>query len=173
VVGHLVSSAAGLLVVALAGTFPDAQQALPLKLGLAVGLATLFMQLFDADHPPAAATAAIPVLLPSPVAPLLLPLHMAWGGMVASLALLAWNRMWFDFPPPEAEGCTPCLGLRQGRLETLGLGICALGTFGMALRPLWEFLYSSGLGAMALGGLVLLFQHFAASRLATAAPDRS
>jgi len=167
VVGHLVSSAAGLAAIALGNAFFEPQQALalPLKLGLAVGLATVLMQLFDADHPPAAATAAIPVLLPLPVAPLLLPLHMAWGGMVASLGLLAWNRLWFDFPPPEAEGCTPCLGLRQGRLEALGLGFCALGTFGMALRPLSESAYLGGVIAMALGGLELLLQHFAAAKV--------
>ena len=172
VVGHLVSSVAGLLAVALGEGFfePRSALALPITLGLAVALSSVFMQLFDADHPPAAATAAIPVLLPVPVAPLLLPLHMAWGGMVASLALLAWNRLWFDFPPPEAEGCAPCLGLRQGRLETLGLCLCALGAAGMALRPLSGALYQGGLDAMALGGLVLSLQHFAAARLAPGQP---
>lgn len=175
VVGHLVSSAAGLAAIALGDAFLEHQQALalPFKLGLAVGLATVLMQLFDADHPPAAATAAIPVLLPLPVTPLLLPLHMAWGGMAASLAILAWNRMWFDFPPPETEGCAPCLGLRQGRLEALGLGFCALGTLGMALRPLSESLYLGGLIVMALGGLELLLQHFVAAKMtAVEASDR-
>lgn len=170
IAGHLVSSVAGLMAIALGNAFLEPQDALalPLKLGLAVGLATVFMQLFDADHPPAAATAAIPVLLPLPVEPLLLPLHMAWGGMIASLAILAWNRLWFDFPPPEAEGCASCLGLRQGRMEALGLCICALGTLGMALRPLSATVYLCGLGAMGMGGLVLMFQHFAAARVSAA-----
>lgn len=161
IAGHLVSSVAGVLAVSLGDALvaPSSWAALPLKLGLAVGLAALFMQLCDADHPPAAATAAIPVILPLPVEPLLLPLHMAWGGVIASLAALAWNRVWFDFPPPEAEDCPRCLGLRQSRAETLGLGLCLLASLGMALRPLSATLYQCGLGLMAVGGLVLLLQH--------------
>lgn len=167
IAGHLAASVAGLAAIALGDALvaPGQALALPLKLGLAVGLATILMQVFDADHPPAAATAAIPVLLPLPVEPLLLPLHMAWGSVLASLAALAWNRLWFDFPPPEAEGCPPCLGLRQGRLEALGVCLCALGALCMALRPLSRTLYLCGLGVMAVGGLVLLLQHFASARL--------
>lgn len=163
VAGHLLSSLAGVAAVAagnaLAGGQPDI--ALPLKLGLAVALAAALMQLCDADHPPAAATAAIPALLPLPVEPWLLPLHMAWGGMLASLIALGWNRLWFDFPPPEGEGCPACLGLRQGRAETVGLGLCLLGFLGMATRPLSVTLYGLGLTLTALGGAVLSLQHFA------------
>lgn len=172
VVGHLLSSIAGLAAVAagdaLAAGLPDI--ATPLKLGLAVALAAALMQLCDADHPPAAATAAIPVLLPLPVEPHLLPLHMAWGGMAASLAALAWNRLWFDFPPPEAEGCPACLGMRQGRMETLGLAACLLGGLGMACKPLWLGLYNGGLAVMAGGGLLLALQHFAQARLVSGRP---
>jgi hypothetical protein len=164
IVGHLVSGAAGLLAIqaggALSGWLPTAA-GLPLKLGLAVALAALFMQLFDADHPPAAATAAIPVLLPLPMEPLLLPLHMAWGSVIAVLAALAWNRVWFDYPAPEGEGCPRCAGLHQTRAETLGLGLCVLATALMGLRPLWPGLYQAGLLVMLLGGLVLMLQHFA------------
>jgi hypothetical protein len=163
VAGHLLSSIAGVAAViagdALAADSPDI--AVPLKLGLAVLLAALLMQLCDADHPPAAATAAIPAILPLPVAPWLLPLHMAWGGMLAALLALAWNRLWFDFPPPEAEGCPACLGLRQGRAETTGLGICLLGFFCMAARPLSPAAYILGLALMALGGGVLALRHLA------------
>jgi hypothetical protein len=162
IVGHLVSSVAGILAVAagdaLANAFggPDpAAWAVPLKLGLAVGLAAIFMQLCDADHPPAAATAAIPVLLPLPCAPLLLPLHMAWGAVLAVAFALAWNRVWFEFPAPEAEAGPTCLGLHQGRLETVGLGLCLLATVLMGLKPLSQALYQGGLWLMLPGGLVL------------------
>ena len=168
IVGHLVSSVAGLLAV-LAGE--ALHQPLPavavvsLKLALAVGLAAAFMQVCDADHPPAAATAAIPVILPLPVEPLLLPLHMAWGAVVAVLCALAWNRVWFTYPPPEGEDCPMCLGLHQGRLEMLGLGLCVLATVLMGLRALSVPCYQAGLWAMLLGGLVLMLQHFAEARL--------
>lgn len=162
VAGHLLSSIAGVAAViasdALAADSPDI--AVPLKLGLAVLLAALLMQLCDADHPPAAATAAIPALLPLPVEPWLLPLHMAWGGMLASLIALGWNRLWFDFPSPEAEGSPACLGLRQGRAETVGLALCLAGLLGMAARPLFSALYGLGLALMAVGGVVLTLQHF-------------
>jgi len=173
IVGHLVSSVAGVLVLLAGGSLAEllpAAALLPLKLGLAVGLATVFMQVFDADHPPAAATAAIPVLLPLPVEPLLLPLHMAWGAVIAVLCALAWNRVWFSFPPPEAEGCPLCLGLHQGRLETLGLGLCVLAAVLMGLRPLALPLYEAGLWTMLLGGLVLTLQHFAEASLVSG-PD--
>lgn len=163
IVGHLVSSVAGLLTVAggdaLAQALPVAA-ILPLKLGLAVGLAAAFMQVFDADHPPAAATAAIPVLLPLPVEPLLLPLHMAWGAVIAVLCALAWNRVWFSYPPPEAEGCPLCLGLHQGRMEALGLGLCLLAAVLMGLRALSVPCYQAGLWIMLLGWLVLMLQPF-------------
>jgi len=168
VVGHLVSSVAGLLAVlagdALVQTLPEAS-IIPFKLGLAVGLAAVFMQIFDADHPPAAATAAIPVILPLPVAPLLLPLHMAWGAVIAVLCALAWNRVWFTYPPPEGEDCPLCLGLHQGRLEMLGLGLCVLAAVLMGLRALFVPCYQAGLWLMLLGGIVLTFQHFAEARL--------
>jgi CBS-domain-containing membrane protein len=167
VAGHLISSVAGVLAVfagrALAP--PPSGLYVPLTLGLAVALAAMFMQLCDADHPPAAATAAIPAILPLPVDPWLLPLHMAWGGVIASLAALAWNRLRFDFPPPDAEDCPQCLGLRQNRAETAGLGLCLAATLLMALRQLSATLYQLGLALMAAGGLILLLQHFGRARL--------
>lgn len=172
IVSHLVSSAAGLLAILagdiLVGRMP-ADLTLTLKLGIAVALAAAFMQIFDADHPPAAATAAIPVILPLPVEPMLLPLHMAWGAVVAVLAALAWNRIWFDYPAPEDEGCPTCLGFHQTRLETLGLGLSVLGAAFMCLRPLSRLLYEAGLCAISLGGLVLMLQHFSAGILVSRA----
>jgi len=168
IVGHLVSSVAGLLAVLAGDALVQALPApaiLPLKLGLAVGLAAVFMQVFDADHPPAAATAAIPAILPLPMAPFLLPLHMAWGAVIAVLCALAWNRVWFTYPPPEGEGCPLCLGLHQGRAEMLGLGLCVLAAVLMALRPLSEPVYQAGLLGMLAGGLVLMLQHFVGASL--------
>ncbi|HBR07000.1 MAG TPA: hypothetical protein DD766_08435 [Desulfovibrio sp.] len=175
IVGHLVSSAAGVLAVAvgeaLDGLLGGALVAF--KLGLAVGLAALFMQIFDADHPPAAATAAIPAILPLPVAPLLLPLHMAWGAVIAVLAALLWNRIWFAYPPPETEDCPRCLGLYQGRLETAGLVLTAAAALLMGLRTVFPALYEPGLGLMLLGGLLLLFQPLREARIAGQEPPRA
>ncbi|WMW65688.1 HPP family protein [Nitratidesulfovibrio liaohensis] len=159
IAGHLVSSLAGLLAMsangALHGVLPHwAAQAG--ALGLAVALAALFMQLADADHPPAAATAAIPVLLPLPMPPLLLPLHMAWGAVVAVLAAMAWNGVWFAYPAPEGENCPKCLGLHQDRVEGGAFLACVLGAALMALRPLGNAVYEAGLGVLGLGGLLLV-----------------
>lgn len=159
IAGHLVSSVAGLLAMsaggALHGVLPHwAAQAG--ALGLAVALAALFMQLADADHPPAAATAAIPVLLPLPMPSLLLPLHMAWGAVLAVLAAMAWNRVWFAYPAPEGENGPKCLGLHQDRLETCAFLACVLGAALMALRPLGDEVYVAGLYALALGGLAFV-----------------
>ena len=165
IIGHMVSSVAGLLAVALGdslATLLNPGAIPPLKLGLAVALAALFMQMFDADHPPAAATAAIPVILPLPMEPLLLPLHMAWGGVIAVLAALLWNRVWFDYPAPEGEDCPMCLGLHLGRME---LGLCAGAAALMGLRPLSLKLYWCGMGVMSLGGLLLMLIPFTEARL--------
>ncbi|MGE4296495.1 MAG: HPP family protein [Desulfovibrionaceae bacterium] len=175
IVGHLVSSAAGVLAVIVGNALAPqltATMTVALKLGLAVTLAAVFMQVFDADHPPAAATAAIPAILPLPVEPLLLPLHMAWGGVVAVLCALAWNRFWFSYPAPEGENCPMCMGLHQGRAETLGLGVCVLAATLMGLRPLSQALYQAGLWAMLLGAAVLMFQHFFDARLVVAGEPR-
>jgi len=159
IAGHLVSSVAGLLAMsagrALHGVLPHgAAQAA--ALGLAVALAALFMQLADADHPPAAATAAIPVLLPLPMEPLLLPLHMAWGAVVAVLAAMAWNGVWFAYPAPEGEDCPRCLGLYQDKAETCALLACVLGAALMALRPAGGGVYEAGLAVLALGELAFV-----------------
>lgn len=168
IVSHFVSSVAGLLAIMAGDILADrlhADVVLPFKLGLSVALAAVFMQIFDADHPPAAATAAIPVILPLPMAPLLLPLHMVWGAVVAVLVALAWNRIWFDYPVPEDEGCSPCMGFHQNRMETLGLGASVLGAVLMCVRPLSQALYQAGLVVIFLSTIVLMVQHFAESKL--------
>ena len=125
IVGHFISTVGGLLGVhagqwLAAGT----EFAVPLKLGLAVLLAAALMQVLDADHPPAAATAAIPAILPLPAPELTLPLHMAWGGVVAVLVGVAWNRLWFECPPAEENCPRSWLGLGMEKADIAGCGVC-------------------------------------------------
>ncbi|QLA17657.1 HPP family protein [Desulfolutivibrio sulfoxidireducens] len=161
IAGHFVSAVGGLLAVfAVTRLVDDPALAVPLKLGLAVGLATVFMQVFDADHPPAAATAAIPAILPLPVDPLSLPVHMAWGAVLAVLLSLAWNRIWFEYPAQEDGACPAWGGIHMDRAEVLGFGACVAGFVLMALRPVSPFAYLAGVVVMFAGVSVLLFQHF-------------
>lgn len=161
IVGHFVSTVGGLLAVELVtATVSSPSLFIPLKLGAAVGLAAVFMQLFDADHPPAAATAAIPAILPIPADPLLLPLHMSWGAVLVVVFSLLWNRLWFDFPAPEDPSCPRNLGLAMSRAEAWGLILCTLATVLMGLKPLARQAYHAGLGVMGLGLMVLMLHHF-------------
>ncbi len=161
IVGHFVSTVGGLLALVLVTATVSAPALLiPLKLGVAVSLAAVFMQLFDADHPPAAATAAIPAILPIPADPLLLPLHMSWGAVLVVVFSLLWNRIWFDFPPPEDSSCPRSLGLAMSRAEASGLVLCILATVLMGLKPLALYSYHAGLGVMVLGLAVLMLHHF-------------
>ncbi len=171
VAGHFVSAAGGVLAVfAVTNLVDDPALAVPLKLGLAVGLATIFMQVFDADHPPAAATAAIPAILPLPVDPLSLPVHMAWGAVLAVILSLAWNRIWFEYPAPE-DGVRPAWGgFHMDRAEALGLAVCVAGFVLMALRPLSSLSYLVGVVVMFAGVSVLLFQHFFSAEIVRGDP---
>lgn len=164
IVGHFVSTVGGLTAVFLVTRWVTAPALLvPFKLGLAVTLAAVLMQVFDADHPPAAATAAIPAILPLPAEPFVLPLHMAWGGVLAVVFSMLWNRVWFTFPAPETEPGPACMGLALGRAEAAGLGACVLATVLMGLGGLAHWAYQAGLGLMLLGLGVLMFEHFFAA----------
>ena len=161
IVGHFVSTVGGLLAVyVVTGLVSTPSLLIPIKLGLAVCFAALFMQVFDADHPPAAATAAIPAVLPLPEDPLVLPLHMAWGGVIAVLFAMAWNRPWFNFPPPESSSSPQCLGMHMKRPEALGVGVCSAALVLMALKPFSLGLYHAGMVIMCVGVIVLMVQHF-------------
>ena len=163
IVGHFVSTVGGLLAVMLVTAMVHEPALLiPLKLGLAVTFAAIFMQVFDADHPPAAATAAIPAILPLPSDALVLPLHMAWGAVIAVLFSMAWSRPWFNYPPAENTSGPLCLGMHMERWETLGVGICTLAFVLMGLRPLSLWSYYGGLMIMLLGVILLMVQHFQA-----------
>jgi hypothetical protein len=166
IVGHFVSAVGGLLAILVFNKLVvDPDLAVPFKLGLAVAFAAVLMQVFDADHPPAAATAAIPAILPLPVAPVLLPLHMAWGGVIVALFSVAWNRPWFNFPAPEGSCSSTCLGIHMERREALGVGMCILAFALMALKPFALKAYRAGLITMLLGALVLMVEHFLGAEL--------
>jgi hypothetical protein len=165
IVGHFVSAVGGLAAVRagdwlLAGT----AWAVPGKLGLAVLLAAALMQLLDADHPPAAATAAIPAILPLPAPDWALPLHMAWGGVVVVVLAALWNRVWFECPTPDESGCRTWLGLGMDKPDIAGSGACVLAAALMAARPLSETAYQAGLGLMLAGLLILSLHHFTCAR---------
>jgi CBS-domain-containing membrane protein len=161
IVGHFIATVGGLLGVH-AGAFlaGGTQWLVPVKLGLAVLLASVFMQVLDADHPPAAATAAIPAILPLPASELVLPLHMAWGGVIAVLFALLWNRLWFEYPSPEEDSSKPLFGLYMSRADLAGSVICLAGFLPICLRPLSEAVYVAGLWIMLAGVLVLSTHHF-------------
>ncbi len=146
IVGHFISTVGGLLGVwGGQALFGGMALEVAVKLGLAVLLASVFMQILDADHPPAAATAAIPAILPIPADPLTLPLHMAWGGVVTVLFGMAWNRVWFKKTPGKADAAiTGCL-MDMDRPEFTGLVICTLGFLLMCLRPWSGGAYGCGL----------------------------
>lgn len=168
IVGHFIATVGGLAGVHagqwLAGS---TGLAVPLKLGLAVLLAAALMQVLDADHPPAAATAAIPAILPLPAPELLLPLHMAWGGVLAVLVGVLWNRIWFECPPPEESVPRSWLGLGMDKPDIAGSAACVAAAALMAARPLSEGIYTAGLWLMLAGVAVLSLHHFFNARLVT------
>jgi len=165
IAGHFVSTVGGLAAVfAVKWAVSDPALALPLTLGLAVALAAALMQVFDADHPPAAATAAIPAILPLPADTLALPVHMAWGAVLVVGFSLAWNRVWFEFPVPEdGVGRPRRLALERG--EVLGLLLCTAACALMALRPVSEGCYLAGMWMMLAGLAAFLAQPFVTGKL--------
>ncbi|KUG27673.1 hypothetical protein ASZ90_002460 [hydrocarbon metagenome] len=161
IAGHFVSTVGGLAAVfAVKWAVSDPALALPLTLGLAVALAAALMQVFDADHPPAAATAAIPAILPLPADTLALPVHMAWGAVLVVGFSLAWNRVWFEFPAPEDGECASRRRFGLERVELAGLALCAAAFALMALRPVSEGCYLAGMWVMLAGLATLLAQPF-------------
>jgi len=160
IVGHFVSAIGGLLGVSL-GTilFSGSDFLVPAKLGFGLLLAAVFMQITDSDHPPAAATAVIPAILPLPVKALFLPLHMAWGAVLAVIFAVAWNRFWFECPVPDDEASSTWFGLQMDKPDIAGSMICIFAFFLMCTKPWLPWLYKSGMAVMLLGLLVLSFHH--------------
>lgn len=161
IVGHFLSALCGLVGRETIQALPSTPElAMPLALGVAVLLAAVFMQLFDADHPPAVATAAIPVLLPLPVEPLLFPISMAWGATLTVLFAIVWNRVGFEFPVQDEENSHRTAGLFLPWPQIFGLGLCTLGFVLMCCKQLLPPLYLAGSGSMFLGVVVMGTHHF-------------
>ncbi|NLW81637.1 MAG: HPP family protein [Desulfovibrionales bacterium] len=169
IVGHFVATVGGLLGVAAGETLlGGTAMVLPAKLGLAVLLASALMQILDADHPPAAATAAIPAILPLPAPALVLPLHMAWGAILAVAFGVAWNRLWFECPPPE-DGCgRSWFNLGMQRADIVGTGACLAASLLMCARPWSIVVYQAGLWVMLAGLAVMSLHHFFGARVLVA-----
>lgn len=169
IVGHFISAVGGLLGVAAGeAMFGGTGLAIPVKLGLAVFFSAVFMQILDADHPPAAATAAIPAILPLPVPASMLPLHMAWGGVLAVVFTVVWNRVWFECPAPD-EGCPRSwFNLGMDKPDIAGTGICVLASLLMCARPWSAAVYTAGLWVMSAGLAVMSLHHFFGARVLVA-----
>lgn len=160
IVGHFVSAIGGLAGI-WSGEFlaGGTEFAIPLKLGLAVLYAGVLMQVFDADHPPAAATAVIPVVLPLPMAAHLFPVYMAWGATSTVLFALAWNRVWFEFPARDDDHCVKNAGLFMEKPQIFGLSVCLMSAVLMCCRNFDPLLHDIGAWGMTLGVLVLGLHH--------------
>ena len=160
IVGHFVSAVGGVLGVwvgeAIAG---GGNLAAATKLGVAVLFAAALMQACDADHPPAAATAAIPAILPMPVAWWLLPAHMAWGAVLVVVGSALWNRIWTECPAPEPETPRAWLGLNMEKSDIAGTAVCCLGFLLMCFSRLSEPVYLAGVVVITAGTVFLAFDH--------------
>jgi len=173
IVGHFISAVSGLLGVAAGNAmFGDTGLAIPVKLGLAVFFSAVFMQILDADHPPAAATAAIPAILPLPTSASILPLHMAWGAVLAVVFTVIWNRVWFECPAPE-EGCERSwLNLSLDKPDIAGTGICILASLLMCAKPWNASVYTAGLWVMSAGLAIMSLHHFFDAKVVVAKMER-
>lgn len=160
IVGHFVASIGGLAGV-WAGEFlaGGTDFAISMKLGLAVLFAAALMQIFDADHPPAAATAAIPVILPLPMPMYLLPVYMAWGATITVLFALAWNRVWFEYPVSDEDHRIRYAGLFMDKVQILGVALCVMSFALMCCKQVAPNLYYIGIWLMTVGVVVLGSHH--------------
>ena len=160
IVGHFVSAICGLAGI-WSGEFlaGGTEFDIPLKLGLAVLYAGVLMQVFDADHPPAAATAVIPVVLPLPMAAHLFPVYMAWGATITVLFALVWNRVWFEFPARDDDHCVKNAGLFMEKPQIFGVSLCFIGVFLMSCGGFEPLMHDVGVWGVILGVLVLGLHH--------------
>lgn len=160
IVGHCVSAFAGLVAIWAGALLPvPGAFVTPLQLGLAVALASAAMQILDADHPPAAATAVFPILAPEAAAAGFLPLTMAWGATMAVCLSMLWNRMRFEFPAPEEDCEARYAGLFLPRAQFWGFGSCFVGALLLLFQSLSGGLYFAGALCMAAGVALLGTHH--------------
>lgn len=161
IVGHFVSAIGGLAGI-WCGNFLAAGTdfAIPLKMGLTILFAGALMQIFDADHPPAAATAVIPVIMPLPMAAPLFPVYMAWGATITVFFALIWNRFWFEFPARDDDHCIKNAGLFMEKPQVLGVGICIASLIPLSCKNLSLLAHDIGAWSMTLGVLIMGVHHF-------------
>lgn len=156
IVGHFVSALGG-----AAGAWAGRELALaaawqaPVALGLALFAASALMQVFDSDHPPAAATAVIPVLMPLAVPWYIFALHMAWAATLIALISMTWNRIFFG---PAAGGDSAALPVRKA--GPWGLVGCGVGAILMSGKTLHIYMYFAGLACLGFGVLLAGAGHF-------------
>jgi hypothetical protein len=172
IVGHFISTIGGFLGIFVASIiFQGTDLFIPMKLGLAVMFAAVFMQIFDADHPPAAATAAIPALfpiIPRPCSDLVLPLHMVWGSVITVVFAIVWNRPWFDWPVEDNHSNHHSwFNLNMDKPDIIGTIICIIGFIMMCCKPLLTIIYELGLWVTLIGVIILSTHHFFSSTLIT------
>lgn len=169
IVGHFISAIGGVMGVLLANLiFLGTDLLIPMKLGFAVMFASVFMQILDADHPPAAATAAIPALfpiIPRPCVDFVLPLHMVWGAVIIVVFGVLWNRLWFEWPVDDGHNNLTWFNLNMDQPDLLGTIICIGGFIFMCFKSLSEEIYILGLWITLIGVCVLSFHHFFTSSI--------
>lgn len=160
IVGHFVAAIGGLAGV-WAGEFfaGGTDLVVSLQLGLAVLFAAILMQIFDADHPPAAATAALPAILPLPMPTHLFPVYMAWGATITVLFAFFWNRVWFEYPAKDKDHHVKNCGLFMPRAQIAGMGLCVVSFALMCCKHGAAGLYSTGVWLMTAGVVILGSHH--------------
>lgn len=166
IIGHCVSALAGLFGIWAGNLLPVAEPwGTCLKLGIALGASSVLMQVFDADHPPAAATAVFPILSPEVASACFLPLHMAWGATLAACLSMAWNRIRFEFPAREEDCAVKYAGVYLPKAQFWSLFCCAGGAMLMLFKGFSKDVYAAGTFSLAAGVLLLGTDHLWAGLL--------
>ncbi|WP_319543033.1 HPP family protein [uncultured Pseudodesulfovibrio sp.] len=165
IVGHFIASICG-LIGSWAGDalVPGSEYTSAIKLGVSVIFATITMQALDADHPPAAATSAIPAILPLPMQEYLLPIHMAWGATLCVMISILWNRGLFEFPTQTNDSRGKKYGVYMEKNQTRGTILCLAGFAMMCFQNIFPLIYTTGLICMLLGVISLGSNIFYASK---------
>lgn len=161
IVGHFIASLCGLAGVAVGESLVGGSEyAIAVKLGFSVLFATVSMQLLDADHPPAAATSAIPAILPLPMPEYMLPFCMAWGATIAVLFSFLWNRVWFEFPAKDKDNRENHYGLYMEPSQIVAVFFCLVGFIVMCFQQVGPVVHSIGIMVMLTGVSILGSNHY-------------
>ena len=166
IVGHFVSASSGIAGIWSAEFLAGGTELeMPLKFGLAVLYAGVLMQVFDADHPPAAATAVIPIIMPLPMATYLFPVYMAWGATITVIFALIWNRVWFEYPAKDDDHCVKNAGFFMEKSQVFGVGLCSLSVVLMSCKNFSLLAHNIGSWAMTFGVFILALHHLVSATI--------